>query len=53
MPTMHTLCYNLDAIAPQGDHGSYPILWRRLSAAAYGYALLLLVTFGLDELAVS
>jgi len=51
---MHTLCYNLDAIAPPGDHGfAAPILWHRLSAAAYGYALLLLVTFALDELAVS
>jgi len=29
------------------------LLWRRLSAAAYGCALLLLVTFALDELAVS
>ena len=29
------------------------LLWRRLSAAAYGCALLLLVTFALDEFAVS
>jgi len=29
------------------------LLWRRLSAAAYGCALLLLVTFALHELAVS
>jgi len=27
------------------------VLWRRLSAAAYGCAFLLLVTFALDELA--
>jgi len=29
------------------------LTWRRLSVAAYGCALLLLVTFALDELAVS
>ena len=32
---------------------SAKLLWRRLSAAAYGCALLLLVTLALDELAVS
>jgi len=61
--------HNLDAIAPTRDQGPQNItqngqhqcfwctagklLWRRLSAVACGCALMLLVTFALDELAVS
>ena len=60
MPTMHTLCYNSDAIAP--TRGSEPeknitqngqIGVSGVLRPNYGVAcLLLLVTFALDELAV-
>ena len=69
MPTMHTLFYSLSAIAQTRGSGPQNItqdcqhhcfwciaakrLWRRLSAAAYGCAVLLLVTFALDEVAVT
>jgi len=48
----------LQNITRNGQHQCFrciavKLLWRRLSAAAYGCALLLLVTFALDELAVS
>jgi len=61
VPTMHTLHTHgpPPKILPRnGQHQCFwcieaKLLWRRLSAAAYGCALLLLVTFALDELAVS
>jgi len=45
-------------ITQNGQHQCFwciaaKLLWRRLSAAAHGCALLLLVTFATDELAVS
>ena len=75
MSTMHTLCYNFDAIAPTRGPGfpkyypKWPIsvsgVLRAFAAKLYRgvaclllrtdrpYAFLLLVTFALDELAVS